>query len=488
MNIMISEDDFIDDETDRPAEHPPDPVHVQFFINYVKLSEIMGLVLSQLHLVASRYRRANAIDLTHGDMALADWLQNCPPEVRWDRTQHHFWAALLHANYYTTLCLLHRAHMPPIESPMSNDLDGFSEEHAYPSRNIAYRAADMITSIIQTLQAHDEIRYAPAFIVYSLFSALTMHVYQMKFSNESVVLATEQRLQICLDALKEVSKVWLIAKMVHILFESILDNKNSKKCLQEAGDRDYKSNELSSLPPLLPKLAQEAPKRKFEETDFGGLPMISGSPAAQLSYEEPRPQTPIVMTPQELPPQSQRMPQTWAGSPQMNRYDHVTFMGPSRLGTRPTTPFKPSYSYLEAAPDPFLITRDTPNIGLKVWHDFQPDHLFPADSQINFPRPAQSLVDPALSQSVGSPQSHSQQPHQQTQNSMNGQSDQNNAQAWAQQMEMMQQNQEQYGTQGDIWSNSSGERHNPVVSMSLGVDEWFSFFGINGEADMLHLF
>jgi hypothetical protein len=96
---MISEDDFIDDETDRPAEHPPDPVHVQFFINYVKLSEIMGLVLSQQYSVASKYRRANAIDLTHSDMALADWLQHCPPEVQWDRTRHHFWAALLHANY-----------------------------------------------------------------------------------------------------------------------------------------------------------------------------------------------------------------------------------------------------------------------------------------------------------------------------------------------------------------------------------------------------
>jgi hypothetical protein len=96
---MVSEDDFIDDEADHAAEYPPDPVHVQFFINYVKLSEIMGLVLSQQYSVASKHRRANAIDLTHSDMALADWLQHCPPEVQWDRTRHHFWAALLHSNY-----------------------------------------------------------------------------------------------------------------------------------------------------------------------------------------------------------------------------------------------------------------------------------------------------------------------------------------------------------------------------------------------------
>lgn len=96
---MVSEDDFIDDEVDQGAEYPPDPVHVQFFINYVKLSEIMGLVLSQQYSVASKHRRANAIDLTHSDMALADWLQHCPPEVQWDRSHHHFWAALLHSNY-----------------------------------------------------------------------------------------------------------------------------------------------------------------------------------------------------------------------------------------------------------------------------------------------------------------------------------------------------------------------------------------------------
>lgn len=95
---MISADDFIDDEPDRPAEYQPDQIHVQFFLNYVKLCEIMGLVLSQQYSVASK-RRPNAIDLTHSDMALADWLQNCPPEVKWEPQRHHFWSALLHANY-----------------------------------------------------------------------------------------------------------------------------------------------------------------------------------------------------------------------------------------------------------------------------------------------------------------------------------------------------------------------------------------------------
>lgn len=96
---MVTEDDFIEDDRDYPSEYAPDPVHVQFFLQYVRLCEIMGLVLSQQYSVASKARRTNAIDLTHSDMALADWLQNCPKAVYWDKQRHHFWSALLHANY-----------------------------------------------------------------------------------------------------------------------------------------------------------------------------------------------------------------------------------------------------------------------------------------------------------------------------------------------------------------------------------------------------
>lgn len=96
---MITEEDFVEDEPDRPAEYTPEQVHVDFFINYVKLCEIMGLVLSQQYSVAAKFRRTDAIDLTHSDMALADWLQNCPQNVQWERSRHHFWSALLNANY-----------------------------------------------------------------------------------------------------------------------------------------------------------------------------------------------------------------------------------------------------------------------------------------------------------------------------------------------------------------------------------------------------
>ncbi|KAK6399523.1 Transcriptional activator of fatty acid utilization, partial [Oleoguttula sp. CCFEE 5521] len=124
--------------------------------------------------------------------------------------------------------------MPPAGSEASARQNGFADETAYPSRTIAYQAAAMITAIVETLTQHDQIRYTPAFIVYSLFSALIMHVYQMRSSNQSIVSLTQQRTTTCMNALKDVSKVWLVAKMVHTLFESILGNKMLEERLQRA--------------------------------------------------------------------------------------------------------------------------------------------------------------------------------------------------------------------------------------------------------------
>ena len=77
---MISKDDFVDDEEHTgsgseysyQSESSPDTIHVQFFLSYVKLCEIMGLVLAEQYSVASKSRRNITIDLTKSDRALAD--------------------------------------------------------------------------------------------------------------------------------------------------------------------------------------------------------------------------------------------------------------------------------------------------------------------------------------------------------------------------------------------------------------------------------
>lgn len=54
--------------------------------------------------------------------------------------------------------------MPPSGSPHPGQFNGFPEETAYPSRTIAYQAAAMITSIIEALQAQNQLGYTPAFM------------------------------------------------------------------------------------------------------------------------------------------------------------------------------------------------------------------------------------------------------------------------------------------------------------------------------------
>lgn len=64
--------------------------------------------------------------------------------------------------FSTTLCLLHRAHMPA--ATPEGQPGNYPTDAAYPSRNIAFQAAGMITSIIENLQEHDELRFTPAFM------------------------------------------------------------------------------------------------------------------------------------------------------------------------------------------------------------------------------------------------------------------------------------------------------------------------------------
>ncbi|KIW19477.1 hypothetical protein PV08_00049 [Exophiala spinifera] len=481
---MITEDDFIEDEGDPNSEYQPDPVHVQFFLQYVKLCEIMGLVLSQQYSVASKARRTNAIDLTHSDMALADWLQNCPREVYWERSRHHFWSALLHSNYYTTLCLLHRAHMPPATAKPK---DYENVDMAYPSRTIAFQAAGMITSIMENLLAHDQVKYTPAFIVYSLFSALIMHVYQMRSSVPSVVAASQERINVCMNALKEVSKVWLVAKMVHTLFESILGNKVLEERLQKATGKKAqraKMNQAAGAPgqpngsangptaaPSHIAMAANPAKRKFDDIDLG---FSVGPPAPQMSYERSRPQTPAVTPSREVP---QHQHHNFLGSPPLPS-EHLPASRsrgasriPSRVPTRANSPFN-GYSIPATPPDLFLVTRDSPNISQQLWENFQPDQLFPNGTIGDI----SNFASPILNHAVD-PQLQMQEPlggQQMPQLDMSGQ-----PQVWPPGMQgMMGAGMEMHDSDG--WSTSS-IGNAPVAPTTLNVEDWFQFFGINGE-------
>ncbi|KAK0645579.1 fungal-specific transcription factor domain-containing protein [Cercophora newfieldiana] len=479
---MLTEDDFIEDDADQPSEYPPDPIHVQFFLQYVKLCEIMGLVLSQQYSVASKGRRQNAIDLTHSDMALADWLQNCPKLVYWEVPRHHFWSALLHSNYYTTLCLLHRAHMPPSGSR------GFPEEASYPSRNIAFQAAGMITSIIENLLAHEELRFCPAFVVYSLFSALIMHVYQMRSPVPSIQQVTQDRIRTCMGALKDISRVWLVGKMVYTLFESILGNKVLEERLQKAAGKRHRKAQMSMAQLEQHRVAQEQ-KRKYDEM---AIDFTVNTPQPQESYERSRPQSPSLANKTETTAANAMPPPPM--SPHRGNGD--AFMGgtASRPQTRPATPFNPSFSVPTTPPDLYLVTRNSPNLSQAIWENFQPDQLFPENTAIPVyvsPSQQHSTLDPNITAQMqshnlqGQPSDLGAQNHglmQQPVGNLGAAFQQQGAAnsgntMWTGGFDTNMQVDGQ--SPSDSWSNSSVNGQ-PVPS-TLNVEDWFQFFGINGD-------
>lgn len=376
--------------------------------------------------------------------------------------------------------------------------------------------------------------------VYSLFSALIMHVYQMRSSNQAVVSVTQQRLTVCMNALKSVSKVWLVAKMVHTLFESILGNKQLEERLQKAAGKAHRKSKPSSVPQA-PSRSESDPrnvmapvsKRKFDDMDFGTY--TGGPPSAQMSYERSRPQSPVNGLKDHGQSQAPGMPTTLANSPPL-RQNQDAFMGTSRAGTRQTTPFN-TYSYPGTPPDLFLHTRNSPNISQDLWQNYQPDQLFPPDTHVMFPisspeQPHNSLVDPTLHPQVQpqppppQPQFMSQAPMQQThptppqqiptpihQTTMhppppNGLTPQQQQQAqqvptpqshhsmplghlqyqdqvsWAHAQSMEAQRQ----AAEDSWSQNSGHSGGgPAVPTTLNVDDWFQFFGIpNNDMAAMH--
>lgn len=323
-----------------------------------------------------------------------------------------------------------------------------------------------------------------------------MHVYQMRSSNQSIVSATQTRLNTCMNALKDVSKVWLVAKMVHTLFESILGNKVLEERLQKAAGRKHIKNKQNGSSKTTKQNSTvdeitDAQKRKFDEMELG---YSNGPPAPPMSYERSRPQSPVGTPPAPTTQAAQQhgMPQMTQGSPPM-RHGTDAFMGISRNNTRPTTPFN-QFSYPGTPPNLFLHTRGSPRLGEDIWSNYQPEQLFPPETNELFPvttnSPNQPLVDPALrqhstqqqqfppqqqQQPVHTPQMQQGQPGPASEGQMNYHQD---SASWPQLNAMHNQQRPD-----DAWSNPSSAG-GPIVPTTLNVGDWFEFFGIPNGSDI----
>jgi hypothetical protein len=256
-----------------------------------------------------------------------------------------------------------------------------------------------------------------------------------------------------MDALKEVSKVWLVAKMVHTLFLSILGNKVLEERLQKAAGKRHKKVKLESQPAGV----ESPPRSRFDDLTLG---YPTGPPAPQVSYERSRPQTPANVLTADA---NQSMAAPSSLSPKMRQNGDNGFgAANSRSNTRPTTPFNAAYSIPETPPDLYLVTRSSPPISQNLYENFQPDQLFPESSNMNLMNQfglSQNL-DPALQM----PQMHTptMQHRQMAGDSMQGvqMGGLHQDTSWVNQL-----------SPEDTWSNSS-RGQGPVAPETLNVEDW----------------
>jgi hypothetical protein len=181
-----------------------------------------------------------------------------------------------------------------------------------------------------------------------------------------------------MQAMKEVSRVWLVGKMVYTLFESIIGNKMLEERLQKAGGKRHRKMQQSFSQLEQQSRAQDVSKRKFDDM---AIDFTANAPTPQESYERSRPQTPSAVKTENA---SAMQPPTVASPPNSRPSAADTFMGGtnSRPQTRPATPFNPSFSVPTTPPDLYLVTRNSPNLSQSLWENFQPDQLFPESSSM----------------------------------------------------------------------------------------------------------
>lgn len=323
----------------------------------------------------------------------------------------------------------------------------------------------------------------------------------MRSSVPSIVSATQERMQVCMNALKEVSKVWLVAKMVHTLFESILGNKTLEDRLQKAAGRRHKKPKLDAR--TTQEKDEQQQKRKYDDMELG---FTNGAPVPQVSYERSRPQTPAVTPSRDLGQSVPVAPMAAPpASPHLRQATDGFLSGTSRSNTRPPTPFNPSYSIPATPPDLFLVTRDSPHISQSLWENFQPDQLFPENTNMSMPHFGnQQNLDPQLQmpqmQSPGMLQPGMQGQQQLPSRAMRGSQDgqgnlqgiqelasmahmqgmphHNNAQSWSSQFSGDGQSPD------DTWSNSS-RGNGPIIPTTLNVEDWYVFLG-NQDLSLLY--
>ncbi|KAK9655158.1 Transcriptional activator of fatty acid utilization [Aspergillus fumigatus] len=233
----LKESDFI--EYDEENDSATDRTAIVFFMQYVKLCQLMDLGLC-LKLSSRSTEDSRMKGAAQCELGLNDWLVSCPSELQWRQSRHNFWSAILYSTFYTIVCQLHLLQAP---------------DSSKEAQSSAFHAATSIVSILETLQSRGELKYTPSFIIcHAVVSFVTLRS-QMEASIPSLLHAIRQNLEANLDMLQVLSHTWPIAAMFVELFRIMTGPEQferklsvaAEKCRKRAcGEGDGDSTPLSS--------------------------------------------------------------------------------------------------------------------------------------------------------------------------------------------------------------------------------------------------
>jgi hypothetical protein len=289
-----------------------------------------------------------------------------------------------------------------------------------------------------------------------------------------------------MDALKEISRVWMVAKMVSTLFESIIGNKVLEERLQKSTARRHHKGKSQQVPPPIqqPTPSSTDPvKRKFDEMDIGAIPVSGPGPSPNISYERSRPQTPAPPTNQMGAPSTTTPGKTDGYLSQIPR-------GNGRATTPSAYPQpipnihqpQPPPQQMSNGPELFLVTRSSTPINTSQWENFQANQLFPEDSGLQHITglgldPGMSPQTMHAAATMNHSMQYQMQQHQQQgvpipAPNQQGYVNWNNRGGYPDMDPMAGSSPE------DSWSTSSTQG---LVPTALNVEDWFNFFGLNGD-------
>ncbi|ODM19535.1 hypothetical protein SI65_04519 [Aspergillus cristatus] len=216
----LTESDFIERDEQLQIEYPYDMAQARFFIEYVKLCQLMDLGLC-LKLSSRSTQDNRRTEAAQCELGLSEWLAFCPLELQWRQSRHTFLSGVLFSTFYTIVCQLQLLQEPG----SSND-----------AQKSSFHAASTVISILETLYSHGQLQYAPSFIIcHAVVSFVTLQ-HQMESSMPSLLHAVRLKLDANLEMLEVLSQTWPIARMMLELFQATATPAHFDRLLTTAVD------------------------------------------------------------------------------------------------------------------------------------------------------------------------------------------------------------------------------------------------------------